>query len=140
MVKLLSEQAKDTPGVGDNDQAVMALVTPSLAVADLAELIVQGGDVGVVQFGKVVQAKGRASVVEELLSGAMRVRKKDLGVSDFFCVHKIVVTPQGIGILELVGHGAIGMSADPVRQINERLVSADIAELGSSEMLDAIRR
>ena len=78
-------------------------------------------------------------MVEELLSGAMRVRKKNLGVSDSFCVHKIVATAQGIGILELVGQGAIGMPADSVRQINERLVSAGIAEIGSSEMLDAIR-
>ena len=116
----------------------MALVTSPPAVADLAELIVQRGEAGVVQLGKVMQAQGSTSVVQELLSSAMRVRKKNLGVSDFFSVHKIVVTPQGIGILELVGQGAIGMPADPVRQINKRLVSAGIAEIGSTEMLDAI--
>ena len=41
VVKLLSEQAKSTPGVGGHDQAVMALVTSPPAVANLAELIVQ---------------------------------------------------------------------------------------------------
>ena len=56
VVKLLSEQAKDTPGVGDHDQAVMALETSPSAVADLAELIVQRGEGGVAQFGKVMQA------------------------------------------------------------------------------------
>ena len=117
----------------------MTLVTSPPAVADLAELIVQRGEAGVVQFGKVMQAQGSTSVVQELLSSAMRVRKNNLGVSDCFGVHKIVATPQGIGILELVGQGAIGMPADPVRQINERLVSAGIAEIGSTEMLDAIR-
>lgn len=137
MVELLGEQTEDAPAFREYDQAVVALIAASTAVADLAELVVQGGEAGEVEFGDVVQAQSNARLFEEEFGGAARVGTQDLGVSDGFGVHEIVATTQGVGVLELVGESATGMPADAVGEVNKGLVTVRITEVGSSEVFDA---
>jgi hypothetical protein len=84
-----------------------------------------------------VQAQHDAGVSQELVGGGVGVRLQDGGVRDAVGVHEIVAAAQGLGVLELLGEGALGVFHETIGQIDKRGGAAPVAEVGGAQLVEA---
>src|SRR4051794_28445167 len=134
-VQDLADQAHDRAALGQDSQAVEALVALAEAVADLAEVWVHRGEAGVVQLAAVVQEQHDALLLLDQAEGALNVRRQDGLVGDGGGFHEVVTPAQHVGALALVRQGAGGVTEEAIGQVHQAAGAAGIAEVGFAEVL-----
>lgn len=130
----LVDQAQDGLVRGDR-QAVVTEVALAKALAELAQMGVQGRVAGEIQFGGVMQKQDGAPSLTHLSEGGLPVCVEESRVGDVGAVQQVVAAAQGVGVMELLGKAAAGMADEAVGQIDQGTGPAAVAQGGPAEVL-----